>query len=79
MRKGCIRLRREELACRAQADKNAEHRMAEVMELLYGGTLDSDTYDDVLTRKLVESITVVSQDKLKIVFRNGAAILADIN
>lgn len=74
-----LRLRREELARRAQADGNAEHRMVEVMELLYGGTLDSDTYDDVLTRKLVESITVVSQGKLKIVFRNGAAILADIN
>lgn len=74
-----LRLRREELAGRAQIDENAEHRIAEVMELLYSGTLDSDTYDDVLTRKLVESITVVSQGKLKIAFRNGAAILADIN
>ena len=63
--------RKDELLRRIQADANAEQRMAEIMELLYDDKLDVSEYDDTLVRKLIESITVVSGDTLKIVLKNG--------
>jgi len=63
--------RRDDLLRRIQADANAEQRMAEIMELLYDDKLDVSEYDDTLVRKLIESITVVSGDTLKIVLKNG--------
>lgn len=72
-----LRLRREELTRRAQVDENAEQRISEIVELLRGGEVDISEYDDVLARKLVESVTVISSKALKVIFKNGAKIMRD--
>ena len=58
-----LQSRKETLLRRTQADENAEHRMSEIMDTLQSGELDISEYDDTLVRKLVESVTVIS-DKL---------------
>ena len=69
-----LQSRRETLLRRMQADENAEQRMSEIMETLQNGELDISEYDDALVRKLVGSVTVIS-DKLTVTFRNGTEIL----
>ena len=68
-----LQSRKETLLRRTQADENAEHRMSEIMEMLQSGELDISEYDDTLVRKLVESVTVIS-DKLTVIFRNGTEV-----
>lgn len=68
-----LQSRKETLLRRTQADENAEHRMSEIMGMLQSGELDISEYDDTLVRKLVESVTVIS-DKLTVIFRNGTEI-----
>ncbi|MEG1747854.1 MAG: hypothetical protein RR226_05445, partial [Oscillospiraceae bacterium] len=70
--------KKEELLRRAQADENAAQRITEIMELLYGGELDISEYDDMLVRKLIESITVLSGDALKIVLKNGITMTSTL-
>ena len=58
---------------RAQSNETVEQRMAEIIEMLYNRELDITEYDDILVRKLVESITVIS-NKIKVEFKNGTEI-----
>lgn len=68
-----LQARRETLLQRAQADANAEQRISEIMKSLQNGELDITEYDDTLVRKLVESVSVISE-KLNVIFRNGTEI-----
>lgn len=68
-----LRNRRDALLRRAQSNETVEQRMAGIIEMLYNRELDITEYDDILVRKLVESITVIS-NKIKVVFKNGTEI-----
>ena len=72
---GVLRKRREALLRRAQSDETVEQRMTGIIEKLHNEKPDITGYDDILVRKLVECITVVS-DKIKVVFKNGTEIWA---
>lgn len=54
---------------------DAAMRIAEMMALLRENEVSFDTYDDTLTRKIVEKITVEGADKLKIAFIDGTEII----
>lgn len=49
---------------------NQESRMAELRERLNAGTAQFKEYDDALTRKFVEKITVVDAETIRIRFRD---------
>lgn len=55
------------------------NRMAEIAEILENEPEQSDIYDDTLVRQLIDTIKVVGENKLEIMFRSGLTYEQDIN
>ncbi len=53
------------------AENSVGSRMAEIAGILENEPEQSDTYDDTLVRQLIDTIRVVGENKLEIMFRGG--------
>ena len=66
-----LRLRKAEIEQDARKHENTEARLAAMRERLCSADLNLDAYDDMLVKQMVESIKVLSREKLLIRFKNG--------
>ena len=64
-------------ACNAQG--GIESRMAEITQALENEPEQSEAYDDTLVRQLIDTIRVVGENKLEIIFRSGLTYEQDIS
>ncbi len=72
----CDMLTEYRQSCNAQG--GIESRMAEITEALENEPEQSEAYDDILVRQLIDTIKVVGENKLEIVFRSGLTYEQDI-
>lgn len=73
----CDMLTEYRQACNAQG--GIESRMAEITQALENEPEQSEAYDDTLVRQLIDTIKVVGESKLEIVFRSGLAYEQEIS
>ena len=50
---------------------SANTRIVEIFQILDNGNLDLTEYDDKLVKQLIETITVIDKDKIRIEFKGG--------
>ena len=66
-----IKEKQKELACSEQHARAAQDRAKEVSELLAGENPGLTEYSDTLVYRIVEQITVLSKEKIRIRFTGG--------
>lgn len=62
-------LEKYRLSCDAKGTTNS--RMAQITEILENEPEHSDTYNDILVRQLIDTIKVMGEDRLSIIFKCG--------
>lgn len=73
-----LRLRKAEIEQDALKHENTEARLAAMRERLNSADLNLDAYDDMLVKQMVESVKVLSRDKLLIRFKSGIEMTAGL-
>ena len=50
---------------------NTNSRITEILQILENENLNLIEYDDILVRQLIENVTVLDEDKIRIEFKGG--------
>ncbi len=73
----CDMLMEYRQSCKAEG--GIESRMAQITDALANEPEQSEAYDDTLVRQLIDTIRVVGENKLEIIFRSGLTYEQDIS
>ena len=73
-----LRLRKAEIEQDTLKHENTEARLAAMRERLNSTDLNLDAYDDMLVKQMVESVKVLSRERVLIRFKSGIEMTMDM-
>lgn len=73
-----INERLEELKQKAQISADTQNKIDSAMELIEQEKFKLEIFDNIIIRKLIECVKVISKEELLIIFKGGVEVKAEI-
>lgn len=73
-----INIRLTELKQKAKISANTQNRIDSAMELIEKEKFKLEIFDNIIIRKLIECVKVISKEELLIIFKGGVEVRAKI-